>query len=177
MNFRDEGKSMQIRQAEQEDLEQIMEIIEDGRRYLKLQGVEQWQDGNPDIGTIQRDISNQESFLFYKEGKCVATAMVSVEADPTYEDIEGGAWLSDEVYCVIHRLAIDEGSRGGTTCSEIFELIEDSLLDEGISSIKIDTHQDNMPMQKVLKKRGFSYCGIIYLAGSDSRLAFEKIIS
>ena len=33
------------------------------------------------------------------------------------------------------------------------------------SNIRIDTHLDNRIMQHVIKKYGFTYCGIIYLAG------------
>ena len=41
-------------------------------------------------------------------------------------------------------------------------------------NLKIDTHRDNIPMQKVLKRNGFCYCGIIYLESGDERLAFQK---
>ena len=32
-----------------------------------------------------------------------------------------------------------------------------------VNNIKIDTHKDNISMQKLLEKNGFKYCGIIYL--------------
>ena len=41
-------------------------------------------------------------------------------------------------------------------------------------SIRIDTHRDNIPMQKMLNKNGFIYCGIIYLLDGKERFAFEK---
>jgi RimJ/RimL family protein N-acetyltransferase len=42
-------------------------------------------------------------------------------------------------------------------------------------NLKIDTHRDNIPMQKVLKRNGFSECGIIYIENGDERIAFQKI--
>ena len=45
------------------------------------------------------------------------------------------------------------------------------------SNIRIDTHLDNRIMQHVIKKYGFTYCGIIYLASGDERLAYQQIIS
>ena len=30
-------------------------------------------------------------------------------------------------------------------------------------------------MQQCIEKYGFKYCGIIYLAGGDERLAYQKI--
>lgn len=43
------------------------------------------------------------------------------------------------------------------------------------SNIRIDTHRDNKIMQHNLSKHGFTYCGIIYLANGDERLAYQKI--
>ena len=31
------------------------------------------------------------------------------------------------------------------------------------SNLKIDTHRDNIPMQKVLLRNGFEYCGISFI--------------
>ena len=44
-------------------------------------------------------------------------------------------------------------------------------------NIRIDTHRDNIIMQHNLAKHGFTYCGIIFLANGDERLAFQKINS
>ena len=41
--------------------------------------------------------------------------------------------------------------------------------------IRIDTHRDNIPMQKALSKAGFSYRGIIYLESGAERLAYERV--
>ena len=45
----------------------------------------------------------------------------------------------------------------------------EDLIKEGL-----DTHRDNIPMQKVLARNDFTYCGIIYLENGDERLAFNK---
>ena len=43
--------------------------------------------------------------------------------------------------------------------------------------MRIDTHEENLGMQGLLKKLGYHYCGVIYLENNDKRLAFEKLIS
>ena len=45
---------------------------------------------------------------------------------------------------------------------------------KGIKNIKIDTHEDNLIMQKLLEKNSFKYCGVIYLLDGSKRIAFEK---
>jgi RimJ/RimL family protein N-acetyltransferase len=41
----------------------------------------------------------------------------------------------------------------------------------------VDTHQDNVVMQRILEKLGFTYCGIIFVANGTPRLAYQKKIS
>ena len=43
-------------------------------------------------------------------------------------------------------------------------------------SIKVDTHEQNLSMQKLLRKNNFEHCGIIYLQDNSKRIAFEKIL-
>ena len=37
-----------LEQAKMEDIEIAMDIINDGKKYLKQQGIDQWQTGYPD---------------------------------------------------------------------------------------------------------------------------------
>ena len=39
----------------------------------------------------------------------------------------------------------------------------------------MDTHEDNISMQRLLEKNNFKYCGIIYLEDGNKRIAFEKL--
>lgn len=45
-----------------------------------------------------------------------------------------------------------------------------------IKSIRIDTHQDNKSMQRLILKNNFEYCGIIYVEDGSERLAYEKVL-
>ena len=49
-------------------------------------------------------------------------------------------------------------------------------LEGNFAVIRVDTHRDNRTMQRLLRKNGFCYCGIIYLEDKSERLAFEKIL-
>ena len=79
-------------------------------------------------------------------------------------------------YAVIHRIAVSEKIKGKGTAAKIIKLIEEKCKEKNIKSIKIDTHKDNISMQRLLEKSGFKYCGIIYLEDGNERIAFEKII-
>ena len=49
--------------------------------------------------------------------------------------------------------------------------------EDGLKSLRIDTHPGNIPMQRAISKGGFIYCGKIHLAAGPEkghlRLAYE----
>ena len=45
---------------------------------------------------------------------------------------------------------------------------------EQFPNIKIDTHDDNIPMQHLLAKLGFTCCGHTTLQNGDIRLIYQK---
>lgn len=166
---------MRVRKSVNEDIKYIIKIINEAQDYFKEQGIDQWQDGYPNEDTIANDILNNISYVVLKDNKIVATLAVSFDGEKTYDEIYGGKWFSNGEFCVIHRIAIDENYKGTGLASDIIKYVENSCLDEGVNSIKIDTHEDNIPMQKLLKKNGFKYCGVIYLEDKSKRIAFEKV--
>ena len=88
--------------------------------------------------------------------------------EPTYSKIYNGEWLDDvKPYHVIHRIASYPDVHG------IFSDIMDFCFSRD-ANIRIDTHKDNLIMQHNIEKHGFTYCGIIYLASGDERLAYQK---
>jgi len=159
------------------DIEKIMEIIKQAQEYLKSQGINQWQDGYPDVNAISHDINEGYGFVLEEDGEVIATAAVSYDGEPTYKDIHEGKWLSDYSYAVIHRVAVDKNYKGKGLSSEIIKQVELDCHSKKVKSIKVDTHEQNVVMQNLLKKHGFSYCGFIYLESGDKRLAFEKLLT
>ena len=91
------------------------------------------------------------------------------DIEPTYRAIENGSWINDEPYGVVHRIASDGSVRGtGTFCL--------NWAYGQFRHLRIDTHPDNMTMQRLLAKLGFERRGIIYvLEDNYPRYAYEKV--
>lgn len=53
---------------------------------------------------------------------------------------------------MIHRIAVDNRYKGTGLSSDIIKEVEQLCLEKGVHSIKVDTHQDNKSMQKLLQK-------------------------
>lgn len=169
-NFFNRGIKMIIRPAKESDVEAAAKIYDDARIFMKESGnPNQWSGIYPNGDDVRLGIVKGTSYVCEDDGEVVATFHYERNADdPTYHMIYGGSWLCDGEYSVIHRIAVKYHGRGiiDFCYNECFKLQP---------NIRIDTHRDNIPMQKCLKRCGFEYCGIIYLKNGEERLAFQKI--
>ena len=159
---------MRIRNTLETDLEKIGKIYENAKKFMRETGnPNQWNGERPNAQTAREDMEKGVGYVAEDAGEIVAVFMFSQENDPTYAKIEG-AWLSDAPYGVIHRIAVAKQGQGiiGYCIDQCFALCQ---------NLRIDTHRDNLPMQRALLKRGFRYCGVIYIENGDERLAYQKI--
>lgn len=155
---------MKVRQSKEEDIRDIMEIYAFARRFMKEQGnPTQWGEGYPRKHLIEEDILSNHSFVVEEDGKIVGTFAFIIGDDPTYQIIEKGAWRSSET---IHRIASNDQVKG--LSHKVFDYCY-----RQIPYLRIDTHEDNKPMQAVITSYGFTECGIIYVADGSPRLAYD----
>ena len=171
---------MQIKLSTLNDVPSIMEIIEDAKELLASLKIDQWQNGYPNAEQVKNDIKKGESFVVVNdENQIMATSMFTLRKEPTYKEIIDGNWLisEDELYGVIHRMAIKKEFRKLGLATFLFDEFHQQLKDKNIQSLKIDTHENNLGMQSLIKKLGYKYCGIIYTGYNAKRLAFEKVLN
>lgn len=167
---------MKLRQSTEKDLKNIIKIIDEAKVFLKENKVNQWQNGYPNEEVILSDIKNKYSYVLEDNGEVIGTTALSFDGEKTYDVIYDGKWLSNEKYAVIHRIAASRNNKIKSVGTEIIKKVEEICLSKDIKNIKIDTHEDNLTMQKLLMKNKFKYCGIIYLEDKSKRVAFEKEI-
>ncbi|KAB7666479.1 GNAT family N-acetyltransferase [Bacillus sp. B1-b2] len=169
---------MELRKATMQDIPAIMEIIREAQSYFKENEINQWQNNYPNHSTIEKDIENAYSYVLVDNNNTIlATVSISFDSDTNYEQIINGSWLTNEAYAVIHRLAVKNTVKGQGISSIVLREIENMCHKNNIPSIKVDTHEQNTSMQKLLQKNDFQYCGIIFVADQSPRVAFEKLIS
>ena len=160
---------MQIRKTETNELNTVMRIYRDAREFMLATGnTTQWFYGEPSEEIIRDDIEKGDSYVVTENGRILAVFMYRKGIDPTYIEIEVGKWLNDEPYGVIHRIAVAERGRG--VAAFVFDIVFGWC-----GNLRIDTHENNKPMQRALEKSGFKYCGIIHIASGAPRLAYHKI--
>ena len=159
-----------IREAKPIDIPMILQVMDAAKRIMRQSGnMHQWGEGYPSEAVITSDIEKRGGFVIEDEGCIIGYFAFLPSPEPTYSKIYDGEWLDDTLpYHVIHRIASYPDAHG------IFCTIMDFCFSHD-SNIRIDTHKDNRIMQHNIEKHGFTYCGIIYLANGDERLAYQKV--
>ena len=165
---------MKIRKSELKDLDRIMEIYAFARDFMAKNGnPNQWGPTNwPPRELIKKDIETENSYVCLNDDDKIIGTFFFIQGkdiEPTYLEITDGSWLDESSYGVIHRLAGDGSEKGiGSFCI--------NWAYDKCNHIRIDTHIDNIVMQKLVEKLGFTHCGTIYVEQDNyPRLAYEKI--
>ena len=158
-----------IRRANIEDIKFIMPIYEAAKMKMREDGnMHQWSDTYPDEETLLDDINRGELYIAH-DNEIYGVFMLSFSGEETYKEIQG-AWLNDEPYAVIHRIA--SLGKGRNLLKHAIDFAFAST-----ENIRIDTHEDNNIMRSLLKKLGFIYTGIIHLKNGDERRAYQLVKS
>ncbi len=159
---------MKIRKARASDFSAICEIYDIARKYMRASGnPEQWKGTYPPEELIKADIQGGLSYVCEEMGEIVAVFYFYIGDDATYKKIYDGEWKNTLPYAAIHRIAVKYQGRG------LVKACFDFCFEE-YPNLKIDTHKDNIPMQRALLKNGFEYCGRIYLENGEERIAYQK---
>jgi ribosomal protein S18 acetylase RimI-like enzyme len=171
---------MIIRKANINDIDGILMIVNDAVDLLKSNNVNQWQNGYPNREVFLNDIKKGTLYVTCDENVIAGVCNLCFNKDPSYEKVYFGKWITNDDYLVIHRIAVKKEYYHKRVAKMMFSFSEELALYNNVKSIKIDTHKDNIPMNKILKNIGYQECGIIYLlnyADQDKeRVAFEKVL-
>ena len=165
---------MDFRKATTNDIDRIMEIFAAARKRIASLGINQWQDGYPQREVILEDIALSRSYVGEVDGVIVATVMLMTDNESTYDVIYDGKWKLGGDYLTIHRIALDGALCGTGAAKKLMDFAEGEAIKRGMRSIRVDTHEGNVPMRKNLEKNGYGYCGIIHLKNGAERVAYQK---
>lgn len=159
---------MKIRKAVVSDLQAVSAIYEQARRFMAASGNPgQWGDSHPPIELLIEDIAEDRLFVC-EEGRDILGVFAYIRGDdPTYSVIEEGSWHSDEPYGTLHRVAKAPAASGILEAAAEFAARQ-------LPYVRIDTHENNIPMQKAIARCGFKKCGRIYVADGSPRIAYDR---
>ncbi len=163
-----------FRKAEKNDINFIWDIIKQSIERRRKDGSDQWQNGYPNLQTIENDVDNNFGYVLIVNNEIAVYGAIIFNNEPSYENIVG-AWLTEGDFAVVHRIAISEKFAGKGLAKKMFDCIEGFVKSQNIHSVRVDTNFDNLAMLSILKGRNYIYCGEVYQSGGV-RKAFEKLV-
>ena len=137
---------MTIRKAALCDMEAILEVYRYARRQMRLNGnPDQWGENYPSPEMVENDIMQGNSYVVEEAEEIVGVFAFIPGEDPTYRRIEDGAWLNEQPYGTIHRIAGSGRGKG------IFRQCT-GFCEARAANVRIDTHERNLIMQHLLEE-------------------------
>jgi hypothetical protein len=127
----------------------------------------QWGERHPERSLLENDYAQGELYVLFDAHGLYGAFALKRGADPTYARIEG-QWLSSSPYLTIHSLA-----SGGTHKNVFQEALAFALTQS--RHLRIDTHEANALMRKLILENGFVYTGRCREPDGSERLCYERL--
>lgn len=171
-----EKETNMLRKSTVSDCLIINQLYNQAIEYLKNENIDQWQHNYPNMQTCIDDTKQGYGYVYCLNNHVIGTVSLIIGNEADYEVIYNGQWLNDEPYATIHRLVVDQRFKGKQIATSMLHELEKMCLSKNIVNVRVDTHHDNISMQRFLTKNGFFVCGDVYLKDLSKRLAYQKIL-
>ena len=144
-----------------DDLYKLMDIYDLARVRMVNEGnLTQWDNREVFKTEIIDYINKKILYKVIENDEIVGYFAYIYDIEHAYDVIDG-KWLNQDKYITIHKIASKYNNKG--IGGFIIKYVIDRCKNEGIYNIKIDTHKNNLSMNKFLTNKGFINCGVISL--------------
>lgn len=144
-----------------DDLNELMDIYDLARVRMVNEGnLTQWDNREVFKTEIIDYINKKILYKVIENDEIVGYFAYIYDIEHAYDVIDG-KWLNQDKYITIHKIASKYNNKG--IGGFIIKYVIDRCKNEGIYNIKIDTHKNNLSMNKFLTNKGFINCGVISL--------------
>jgi len=145
--------------AQFNDCQNILALINDGKRQMAAAGITQWDDSYPNKEVILKDIEHQKLWIYGEAfDACVTISRVT---DTTF----------------IQRLVVSSShQRNGIARFILNDIIKNEELKSEITKIKISTNTSNIPIKNLVTSLNFIPCRKYEIAGRERFGTFIEYI-
>jgi ribosomal protein S18 acetylase RimI-like enzyme len=152
---------MRLRQATENDLPALMELVRRVVPLMRAAGNLQWDENYPNETVFQRDINLDQLWIAEVDAGIAGVAAVTMDQEPDYAQV---GWDIEEPAIVVHRLAVDPAFRGLGAAAILMQKAEEVAVERAITVLRVDTNTQNEATQRLFPKLGYQLAGEISLA-------------
>ncbi len=165
-----------MRKAEIKDIKKILNIIENAKKSLKSEGIDQWQIESMNESFLLGQIESGKAYV-YEEGEILAYGFLSDKKEAAYEPWKDK--FEGENPLTIHTFAVNSNmTKKGIALKFFIDIIKYAEKNH-FDSLRIDTHEDNFKMRGLINKLGFKKIGEIYIdeeGRKKPRICYERLL-
>jgi ribosomal protein S18 acetylase RimI-like enzyme len=166
-----------IRLAKIKEIDQILSITNACASLLISKNIFQWSDIYPSEAIFRNDIENNELYVLIVRDSIIGTIALTPTVDPEYKSV---TWLTpdrDNLY--VHRLAIHPSEQGKGYARKLMDFAEDFAINNGYTSIRLDTFSKNLRNQKFYELRGYQRLENVYFLdqSNDPFYCYELVLN
>jgi len=145
------------RLAEENDIEEIIELVENAISKMEEKGIYQWDDLYPTVEVFLSDIKSRQLYVGIIDKEISVIYVVNNECDEAYQN---GNWkYPTSEYRVIHRLCVNPKYQNKGVAGSTLKHIENELRTQNIESIRLDVFSENPFALSLYEKNGYKEVG------------------
>lgn len=161
-----------IRQATPQDIDAIADILQQSVPLMQAAGNRQWDGEYPNRRRFLDDIAAGTLYVTEAEGAVAGFVCANTELPPEYDAVP---WQTSGAAMALHRMAVSPQFRGRGLALELVRSCETLGKAQGFDCIHTDTNSKNAPVNALLNKLGYRFCGTITLRDNlDLFHCYEK---
>ncbi|MFB6317744.1 GNAT family N-acetyltransferase [Saccharicrinis sp. FJH54] len=165
-------QSYNMQKADISDLPEIMNLVEEAKKFMHSIGNFQWDGDYPLSNTFEKDIKSGSLYKMNLGNEIAGFICLNLEQPPEYFSPD---WKTPPKSLVIHRMVINRRFAGTGLGVKMMEFAETLTADFGVKSLRSDTNCKNKPMLHIFEKMQYRYTGNIVLRKKkDLFCCFEK---
>ena len=166
---------MIIRQANQIDLNNIMDMYKSCVAGMQKNNIDQWDKSYPNVDIISSDLQAKTYYVSEIEREIVGGINIDKKQDPNYLEIDWNDKTAS--FLVVHRLAVKEEFWSQKIGKKLMDFAENLVLEKKLKSIRLDTYSNNPKAINFYKNLGYNQLGAINLKPNKKHYyCFEKLL-
>lgn len=161
-----------MRRAHAMDLPRLMALLQRVVPLMRADGNMQWDEKYPNEKVFTRDIELGQLWVA-EQGDGVLAGVIAITTDQPPEYAQAG-WDIRQPAIVPHRLAVDPAYRGTGIASALMQQAEVTARERGIPLLRVDTGAQNVVVQRMFLKLGYTLAGETSFRGGLRFLCYQK---
>ena len=165
--------ALSVRLAIPEDMDDVERIFAEAIVYLRIQGIEQWDERYPDRKVMDSDLAAGTLWIMEKEGRMAA--VVTLDETP-YEAYALLPWRYTGIRpLLVHRLCVQPSLQGQGIARSVMTWVEGYARENGYGAIRLDAYNGNPRAMRLYA--GMRYLFVAEMTARKGRFScFEKKI-